>query len=80
MSNYKDKINKFSNLMERELNANKHKGEWKDLHPLYLISELYYHVSKLHKAVENEDLEKTKEYSADCGNIAMMILDVTKNK
>lgn len=63
--------------MENELNANFIKGKWDNLHPLYLCAELHYHASKLYKACEDGNKEKILEYSADCGNMSMMIADVT---
>ena len=63
--------------MINELQANEGKGKWDNLHPLYLCAELHYHASKLYKACDENDKQKILEYSADCGNIAMMIADVT---
>lgn len=73
----KDKVKIFGQAMVNELHANKGKGKWDNLHPLYLCAELHYHASKLYKACDEDDKQKILEHSADCANIAMMIADVT---
>ena len=69
------KIKILEKAMTKELLDNKEKGNWDNLHPVYLCSELHYHASKLYKACEEKDKAKILEYSADCGNISMMIAD-----
>ena len=73
----KKKIKNFSEAMYKELIANNKKGDWDKLHPLYLCAELHYHASKLYKACDEKDNKKILEYAADCGNISMMISDIT---
>lgn len=73
----KNKVKIFGQAMINELQANERKGKWDNLHPLYLCAELHYHASKLYKACDEDDKQKILEHSADCGNIAMMIADVT---
>lgn len=67
-------VQAFAESMKVELEANKHKGEWRtwdDVHEMF--EELGYHLGKLAGAIELEDKALIKEHSADCGNFLLMI-------
>ena len=78
--NITPEIIEFAQLMEKELMANSHKGYWKNLSLIYLHQELYYHSYKLRDAIKSKDKELILEYAADCGNLAMMIVDNIKSE
>ncbi|MCK5605300.1 hypothetical protein KAR91_25635 [Candidatus Pacearchaeota archaeon] len=75
----KKKLGQYLSMMEKELSVNSGKGKWDKLHPLYLCAELHYHASKLYKACDENDIKSIAEYAADCGNLSMMIADVTNS-
>ncbi len=75
---YADVLRPFLSMMEAELHANTSKGDrpgWLSMTPDALLLEIYYHVSKLQKAVKNNDGPCVREHSADVANMAMMLLD-----
>lgn len=59
----------FVNQMYIEENANKSKGKWDNWfpHPHTWLWEMQYHISKLQKAIQNNDKKLIKEHSADLG-------------
>lgn len=61
---------KFVNQMEHELQNNQHKGNWLNWHPDkdMLFSEIQHHLNKLKNALDSNDKELVKEYSADIAN------------
>ena len=66
----------FLNRMEHEIRINEHqKGDWRQWSPTKIeaISELNHHISKLSLALYKDETMNVAEYSADCGNLAMMI-------
>ena len=65
----------FIVAMNREIEANEHKGPWEDYVPssCYVAPWLEEHVSKLILAVARKDRAKVREYAADVANIAMKI-------
>lgn len=76
---YDDVLRPFFQLMEKELHANCGKGDrpgWLSMTPQTALLEIYYHASKLQKAVKNNDHGAIREYSADVANMSMMLLDV----
>lgn len=76
---YDDVLRPFMAMMEAELHANCGKGDrpgWLQMTPQTALLEIYYHVSKLQKAVKNNGHDAIREYSADVANMAMMLLDV----
>lgn len=65
---------KFVEYMNFELESNEHKGDWKLFTDIELIKdELDHHLSKLKKAIEDNNIPQIREYIADCGNILMMM-------
>ena len=70
-------IAEFANLMQKELNANSHKGDWhifcENQNIAQLFFELENHKAKLLIAMKSKDMEKIAEYVADCGNALMFI-------
>lgn len=75
-------IGVFSALMRKELLANSKKGDrpaWLKLTARDIVSDIYYHTGKLQLAVEEGNLEKIREYSADVANLALMVVDVEMN-
>lgn len=65
----------FVARMEAELQANAHKGDWRQWKPtaLQVLSELQHHEAKLMHALAIGDCEHVREYAADIANIAMKI-------
>ena len=61
----------FTLKMNEELNKNEHKGNWNNWVPndIDLKLEINHHVLKLYKAIDLNDLELIKEYSADVANL-----------
>lgn len=76
---YGDVLRPFVEMMERELHANAGKGDrlgWLKMTPAIGILEIYYHASKLQKAVKDGNTEGIREYAADVANMSMMLVDV----
>lgn len=72
-------IEHFANNMQPELIANeqrKGKDGWKRLDKFYLFSEMLSHAEKLFATMGSGDGALIKEYTADIGNLSMMIADV----
>jgi len=70
----REEVLEYAKLMTKELDANSSKGHWSGLDIQYLISEVFYHVAKLHKAHYEKDGDKVL-FAADCGNLCMMIVN-----
>lgn len=67
----------FASMMQRELAANIHKGDWYAWHPTpsQAFSELDHHSQKLREAVIGNRCERIIEFSADVANICMKIAE-----
>lgn len=68
-----DPVEKFAQAMQQELDINSHKGDWRDMDLWKCLYELQHHVSKLTKALAEDNPQLIREHSADCGNSAMFI-------
>lgn len=87
-SDWHPEVYKFAEQMDRQLRdpGNRDKGDWTEMEPGDAVSETFYHVAKLHKAVERlvqsgetpEPLvvKALMEFAADVGNHAMIVADV----
>ena len=76
---FDDVLLPFLSLMRQELHANTGKGDrpgWLRMDANTALLEVYYHLSKLQKAVKHNDGPAIMEYSADVANMAMMVLDI----
>lgn len=76
---YGDVLRPFVLAMEKELHANAGKGDrpgWLKMRPEIALLEIYYHLSKLQKAVKDDNGPGIMEYSADVANMSMMLLDI----
>ena len=76
---YGDVLRPFVVQMERELHANAGKGDrpgWLKMSPEVALLEIYYHLSKLQKAVKDDNGPGIQEYAADVANMSMMLLDI----
>lgn len=76
---YDEVLLPFFRFMESELHANCGKGDrpgWLTMTREQGLLEIYYHVSKLQKAVRDNDAARIRENTADVANMAMMLLDV----
>ena len=62
----------FVKQMEKELQENQIKGNWEDWKPTKQewLWEIQYHMAKLQIAIQNNEKENIKEYSADVANLA----------
>jgi hypothetical protein len=79
VSKYAEVLRPFVALMEKELNANSHKGDregWLKMTEEQALGEIEYHVSKLSKAMTDMNPEDVREYAADVANLCMMLLDI----
>ena len=61
--------------MEAELQANQHKGDWRNWHPtcLQILAEMQHHEGKLMLALASGDCERVREHAADLANYAMKV-------
>lgn len=69
----------FVRRMEAELHANSIKGgreEWLAMDRNATLLEIFYHLSKMQKAVKDGDRARIYEYGADVANMAMMLVDI----
>lgn len=76
---YGDVLRPFVIAMDRELHANAGKGDrpgWLAMRPEIALLEIYYHLSKLQKAVKDDNGPGIQEYAADVANMSMMLLDI----
>lgn len=72
-------LHPFTTLMRKELHANAGKGDrpgWLQMDRKTALLELYYHLSKLQKAMKDDNADGIREYGADVANMAMMAVDV----
>ncbi|EJM92436.1 hypothetical protein [Pseudomonas sp. GM67] len=79
MSKYDDVLNPFIQMMEKELHANAGKGDrpgWLSMSSDTCLLEIYYHLSKLQKAVKDGNGDGICEYAADVANMSMMLVDI----
>lgn len=69
------KIMRFAERMQKELNANAHKGDWNTWRNIMeILNDLEYHKAKLMIALKKDDShEEVKELIADCANILMFL-------
>lgn len=65
----------FAYLMEKELAANAHKGDWNKWKPTFsgALRELKHHVNKLENSKSTCEMV---EYSSDIANICMKIAEM----
>jgi len=68
----------FARVMERELEANRAKGDWKALNTETALRELAIHVVKLSRAVESGNQARILEHAADVANSALFVANSTK--
>ncbi len=70
-----NKIIKFAESMQIEIDNNSHKGDWETFVDKFsIMSEFYHHLNKLESTLrKDDDPELLKEYIADCSNILMML-------
>lgn len=63
----------FVAQMEREIDANRDKGDWAAWDPEHgvIIGEIYHHTAKLDCAMSEGSPEKVLEYAADVAVLAM---------
>lgn len=74
-------IHLFAENMQKELNANDHKGNWKDFKDRKIImAELEHHLCKLYNALNENNNEKMKEYIADCANNLLFLRNTIETK
>lgn len=76
---YGDVLRPFVIAMDKELHANAGKGDrpgWLRMTPETALLEIYYHLSKLQKAVRDDNGPGIQEYAADVANMSMMLLDI----
>lgn len=68
------KVQKFAEVMQTELEANNHKGNWEEfIDKKEVMSEYFYHFEKLERALFIGNKENIKEHIADCANLLLML-------
>lgn len=73
-----DKVRKFAQNMQDELNSNSKKGNWEEFTNINsILLELEYHKAKLLMALRDGDKDKVKEYIADCANELLFLSNAT---
>jgi NTP pyrophosphatase (non-canonical NTP hydrolase) len=84
MDSYDDvrpEIKRFAVMMERKLQANDHKGTWKESSISYLFSRLEDEVRELRDQINSKSpVQDVVGEASDVANFAMMIYDVFLNK
>lgn len=76
---YDEVLLPFLAMMRNELHANAGKGDrpgWLSMTPGECLLEIYYHLGKLQKGVNDGNELWITEYSADVANMAMMLADI----
>lgn len=76
---YDEVLMPFIAMMRAELHANSGKGDrpgWLGMTAEQCLLEIYYHVSKLQKAVRDGNGDRITENTADVANMAMMLADI----
>ena len=76
---YDDTLLPFLALMRQELHANAHKGDregWLSMTTGECLLEIYWHTSKLQRALRDNERDGIREFSADIANLCMMMVDV----
>lgn len=75
MSREQGKLGLFAEAMQRELDANEHKGGWGDVDQRVLVNDVAYHVLKLMRALRTGPATRVLEHAADVANCAMIVAD-----
>jgi hypothetical protein len=74
---YQKAVEEYGQAMMRELEANAHKGDWRDMRLGDLMVELREHFLELDMALSMvPDKRQIDEKAADVGNLAMMVREV----
>ena len=76
---YDDTLLPFLAMMRMELHANAHKGDregWLSMTTGECLLEIYWHTSKLQRALRDNERDGIREFSADIANLCMMMVDV----
>lgn len=68
----------FFHRMDKELQCNASKGDWKAWKPdrLTCLQELNHHLLKLHRAIRLNDHDRVSEFAADLANVAMKTAEI----
>ncbi|MFZ4776798.1 MAG: hypothetical protein ACOYM3_15615 [Terrimicrobiaceae bacterium] len=68
----------FFRRMDRELQGNASKGDWKAWKPdrMLCMDELHHHLRKLGRALRLNDKDRVAEFAADLANIAMKTAEI----
>lgn len=71
------KPGEFADIMQRELDANRNKGNWAAWQPSasVLVSELMQHVGKLCYALATADKARVTEHAADTANCCLKAVE-----
>lgn len=84
MKSPEELVDAFAALMKKELEDNKHKGDWREWKNLNeILPELAHHGDKLFNALldrekhgpTEDNQARIKEHAGDCGNILMMMVN-----
>mgnify|MGYP001256832652 CR=1 FL=1 len=75
---YEPLVERYKREMLIEFSANEHKESWKRWSLDKAMGEIHYHVAKLEYATRHTNTDgwdKVREYAADIGNMAAMLID-----
>lgn len=75
MMKLRPEVARFAEEMEKQLQANEHKGHWKDCRYSFLINELFRNYSRMLNAFMSNNASEILRRTANIGNFAMMIAD-----
>lgn len=76
---YAEVLRPFVSMMEFELYANAGKGDrpgWLRMDTNTALLEIFYHLAKLQRAVNDRSRDGIREHSADVANMSMMLADI----
>jgi hypothetical protein len=64
--------------MDKELQGNASKGDWKAWNPdrMLCMDELHHHLRKLGRALRLNDKDRVAEFCADLANVAMKTAEI----
>lgn len=76
MSEYQNSVDRMSQNMLAKLDANKHKGRWEDVNPLWAFKRIVDEASELMEAVlSGQSPEEVWKEAADVANFALIVAE-----
>lgn len=75
MIKLRPEVQRFAEEMEKQLQANEHKGGWKECHFSYLIDETFRNYDRMVTHFTKNDTPAILRRAANIANFAMMVAD-----